>query len=338
MLHELKKSIDQLSGNEARTWLLHAFLRLDMLQNSQAAREEIIEEIETMQQELANISTPRLKLRDFHTVHLVCGDSPAGTLRVGLERNHQVLGFPEFFQIGPLWNVNKPPGREKRLEWLKDHINFYDDYFEEEYMHRITNLEKEIEDIPENKPIVLWTADNAQEQVFVRYILHSLQNRSNDIYLINTTEAYKELYNTPETFYYLHHTAEAAPEKLKRFLEKKVGSPLTNDVIQGYITDWHHLTETKEVLRIWKEGVIKSVPEDYFDEKLIYYAKEAQEEYGAESFIKAGRIIGETYGQLEGIAADVYLEYRLRTLIYQGVFEIKGIPKSLRHYSVKCKK
>jgi hypothetical protein len=34
---------------------------------------------------------------------------------------------------------------------------------------------------------------------------------------------------------------------------------------------------------------------------------------------------------------DAYLEYRLRHLIYNGILELKGIPKSMRHYSVKLR-
>ncbi|WP_238323482.1 DUF3658 domain-containing protein [Planococcus antarcticus] len=29
------------------------------------------------------------------------------------------------------------------------------------------------------------------------------------------------------------------------------------------------------------------------------------------------------------------MEYRIRYLVYNGTFEIKGIPKSMRHYRVK---
>ncbi|WP_422698388.1 DUF3658 domain-containing protein [Desulfofarcimen acetoxidans] len=32
---------------------------------------------------------------------------------------------------------------------------------------------------------------------------------------------------------------------------------------------------------------------------------------------------------------DLFLEYRIRHLIYNGVFQIKGIPKAMRYYSVK---
>lgn len=62
------------------------------------------------------------------------------------------------------------------------------------------------------------------------------------------------------------------------------------------------------------------------------HAKQKEKE-----FIKSGRIIGDVYGQIDTSVGDAFLEYRLRSLVYEGVFEIKGIPKGMRYYSVKLK-
>jgi len=47
------------------------------------------------------------------------------------------------------------------------------------------------------------------------------------------------------------------------------------------------------------------------------------------------KIIGEVLGLLEGSVFDAFLEYRIRELVYNGVLEIKGIPKDMRSYSVR---
>ena len=91
------------------------------------------------------------------------------------------------------------------------------------------------------------------------------------------------------------------------------------------------------VVRIWKNNKINVVDEGYFDELIVTTAKKLHEEQRYHDFMKAGRIIGEVYGLLDNNVGDAFLEYRLRCLIYQGVFEIKGIPKGMRHYSVKLR-
>ena len=42
---------------------------------------------------------------EFNTVHIACGESTAGSLRYGLGRGNKVIGFPDFFSIGPIWKL-----------------------------------------------------------------------------------------------------------------------------------------------------------------------------------------------------------------------------------------
>jgi hypothetical protein len=65
------------------------------------------------------------KYRQFHAnrgnkvgpVHIVSPEFAAGSLRVGLERPKQVIGFPDFFSIGPLWKLEEKGGQNFRNEW-----------------------------------------------------------------------------------------------------------------------------------------------------------------------------------------------------------------------------
>jgi len=46
-------------------------------------------------------------------------------------------------------------------------------------------------------------------------------------------------------------------------------------------------------------------------------------------FIKAGMVIGEVLSGTNELINAFFLEYRIRHLIYSGVLELKGIPKSM---------
>lgn len=48
-------------------------------------------------------------------------------------------------------------------------------------------------------------------------------------------------------------------------------------------------------------------------------------------FMKSARVIG----NLNQYIGDQFVKYRVRHLIMNGVFEIEGIPKAMRFYSVK---
>ncbi len=54
--------------------------------------------------------------REYEAVHIVCGESPAGSLRVGLGRKNRVIGFPDCFAVGPIWELHKEVGRKHREE------------------------------------------------------------------------------------------------------------------------------------------------------------------------------------------------------------------------------
>ena len=105
---------------------------------------------------------------------------------------------------------------------------------------------------------------------------------------------------------------------------------------------WLALADSKETLRIWRNGRIKSVREDYYDQYMINMAKKLQIErervQEPEKFMKSARLIGEVIGHLDQYMGDGFFEYRLRKLIGKGVFEMEGNLKAMRYYGVRLKR
>lgn len=87
-------------------------------------------------------------------------------------------------------------------------------------------------------------------------------------------------------------------------------------------------------MRLWVNDEIKGVPENY-DPLIISNIEKLHNEQIIKDFIKNGIVIGEILNLMEGLISDSFLEYRIRYLVYSSVLELKGIPKSMRHYSVK---
>ncbi len=276
--------------------------------------------------------------REYNAVHLVCGESPAGSLRVGLGRENKVIGFPDFFAVGPLQELHEKAGRKRRYEWLRNHLYYPNDFIENEYENRFSKTLAEIDAIPDYVPIVIWTAENANEQTGARYLLYLLKEKTNDIFLINTTIAYQELFNTSEYQYFYFHTGEVQPEKLNNIYQMKLTTPLTIEARTRAEKEWIALSWTEGVVRIWNNNEIEAVDEDYFDELIVSTARKIHAKQEEKDFIKSGRLIGDVLGHIDNNVGDAYLEYRLRHLINTGVFEINGIPKGMMYYSVKLKK
>jgi hypothetical protein len=265
-------------------------------------------------------------------VHIISSESVAGSLRVGLERPKVVIGFPDSFSIGPLWKLDEKAGQRFRNEWLYEHINDeQDDY---EYENKFANTLREIEDIPGQVPIYIWYGNNADEQTGLRFLLFLLRNKTNDVFLMNSTELH-ERYITPKvTDQNSSHTGHIESKELRLLFEKgKRNPPISQQERMKLQEEWNSLAQTKEVLRLWINGEITGVKENHYDPLIIKTIERLYQE--KKDFIKAGMVIGEILSGTNELINAFFLEYRIRHLIYSGILELKGIPKSMRHYSVK---
>lgn len=337
-MEELDKLIDKLPCSEAKGLLSNVMYQLNIIKEFQEDRDEIIEGLISFYDETLNVGKNNQYLaREYKTVHIVCGETAAGTLRVGLGCGHKVIGFPDFFAEGPIWQLHQDVGRKHRYEWLKDHLNIENNYMEEEYEQRIFITLEEMKAIPDDVPIVLWTAENAHEQAGMRYLNYLLRDKVNDVFLINSTAGFKKLYEAEsereDEFFW--HTGGIEPEKINSIAENRCLHPLSAEIRRKYEEEWIALAETKEILRVWEKGTIKSVHDHYFDPIIIEQARKLHAEQEKHDFILSARLIGEVLEHLDQSIGDAYLEDRLRRLIYNRVFEIKGIPKGIRYYSVK---
>ncbi|MBB2480824.1 DUF1835 domain-containing protein [Bacillus sp. APMAM] len=270
--------------------------------------------------------------------HLISSESAAGSLRVGLERPKTVIGFPGFANIGPILNLEGNTGRTNRYEWFLENINFpFEDAW---YENHFSNTLYEIEDIPEHAPIHIWYANNAEEQTFLRFVLYLLKNKQNDVFLHNSFELYLAYKIPPENVeYYSIHSGGISPEHFKFIFQKeKTAAPLSLEEREKFHQEWEELSKTTGVLRVWIDEKVQTVPEDYFDTFILNSLKELHREKGEDEFIKTNRLIGYMLGELEEPIGDSFLEYRIRHLIYSGKFDLKGIPKSMHHYSVRLRK
>ncbi|EMG12838.1 PF12395 family protein [Leptospira interrogans serovar Grippotyphosa str. LT2186] len=97
-------------------------------------------------------------------------------------------------------------------------------------------------------------------------------------------------------------------------------------------------SESKDILRIWKDDQVHSIPEDYYDDSIVAYAKKI----GAEKdFYTATKLIGSVlYHSANDLSeshtsCDAFFDYRIRILIKRGVFEAQDIFKPDLKYKIK---
>ncbi|MGM0845613.1 MAG: DUF1835 domain-containing protein [Bacillota bacterium] len=345
MIDELKRIVKNTSEEEAKSLLLLTLSCMDLHDETAGYSDsDLSEDVKKTYQDFLDTKRNQAAIqhRDYKVYHILFGDSSAGGVKMALKEvemneDEKVLIFSDLFSIGPVGNLDEEEGIQQRLEWLENHLIEEDD-FSQEYQHAFHTTLSEISAIPHDVPITIWAGENAHEQMGLRLVMSLLKGKSNSIIVINSSEIHRSLFATSKTRYNLLHTGELSIEQLKMILkESKKLLPLSPNDRTRLEKEYAELSSTKEVLRIWQNHFIKSVKEDYYDDYIIATANTLLNKRSSDKFLKSARLIGELIGHLEQYVSDQFFEYRVRQLIYGGVFEIKGVPKGMRFYSIRFK-
>ncbi|MGX9292461.1 DUF1835 domain-containing protein [Bacillus sp. A015] len=273
-------------------------------------------------------------------IHIVFGAAPAGSLKQALREMKQdqaddIIAFDDIYSIGPLLHLHEHEGQAKRKEWLRNVISnefgHFDDMVNDQ--HRML---QQIKDIKDGSRILIWTGSNAHEQIGLRYAIYLLKEKRIELSLINTTTAFDQLFNTNTRIMILRHAGEITSEKFKiLYGSKEHIYTVAKEERERLQNEWLSFAKENHTLRIWQKGQTISVPEDEFDAYLVKMAKRVQQSESEGEYIKTPRLIGEVIGYLEQYIGDDFIEYRLKTLIDQGIFDMIGRRTSMRYYSIK---
>lgn len=333
MIDKIKNVVEDMYEDEAKHLLQSLLIQLNLLEENYS--EDIIKNLMDIPKQLTSNTSYNRNVKESSHIHITFDDSTAGCLKhmLGQEERleEMVVTFSEFFSIGPIYKIHMNEGQLARQKWLVNNLTAYDNYFEDEYLRRFMETLEDLHSIPNETPITIWKADNAHEHVGLCFVIAQLKDKKN-IRIINTSEASRIILKQD---YAIRGTGELSPESLSAVLRNCVDSPyLTIESRVNFENEWDRLSNSTEFLRVWKESNVHSVQEDYFDQFIIECAKSV----GADrEFLKAPRVIGEALGLVEQLVGDTFLEYRLKQLIKQEVFEYVGSLEEMRFYSVKLK-
>ncbi|MBW4850532.1 DUF1835 domain-containing protein [Bacillus safensis] len=273
-------------------------------------------------------------------IHIIFGAAAAGSLKQAIREMKQkqiddVIAFDDIYSIGPLLHLHEHEGQANRIEWLRNvmsnEFGYFDDMVNDQ--HRML---QQIKEIKAGSRILIWTGSNAHEQIGLRYAVYLLKEKRVELSVINITTAFDQLFNTNTRRMILRHSGEIASEKFKILYESKSHiHPVTKEERERLQNEWVSLAKENHTLRIWQKGQVIIVPEDEFDAYLVKMAKRLHQSAPEEEYIVTPRLIGEVIGHLDQYIGDDFIEYRLKTLIDQGMFDMKGKRTSMRYYSIK---
>jgi len=327
-INQLKQSIQRLSEADAKSMLLLTLI-------NEQSRDSMLQFL--LQQAKERDSSK------IQTVHIVFGHSPGGNLKAAFRnpdyaKSEEIIVVPGNFSVGPLKDVHTRDGIEARFQWLEQRYLIEDDGLiicEREMKEAI----EKIKNIPPHQDILIWTCQNAHEQIGLRLVLAMLEQKTNDIYVLDTFQLFHELYTLPQLAedHYPRSTGEVSTEDLLYFYEHFQRWPLKEALRHSLCKEGLNLLmDDYDCIHTWKYHELwGNNNEDREDDLIITCAKRLQEEQEEIHYQVAARLIGEVLGHMEELREVEWIDYRLRQLIQQGIFSYEGELKGILHYKVK---
>ncbi|MFD0711770.1 DUF1835 domain-containing protein [Paenibacillus sp. GCM10027626] len=87
-------------------------------------------------------------------------------------------------------HLDTTTGQQNRLFWLMEYDGDFRYGQHSNQEHQLANMVKAVKNIPENKTIVIWCADNAHDQTGLRFVLYLLRERKKPVNVVNVTELF----------------------------------------------------------------------------------------------------------------------------------------------------
>ncbi|ATF14610.1 hypothetical protein A616_22310 [Brevibacillus brevis X23] len=273
--------------------------------------------------------------------HICFSLSAYGTLRSvfrkqNLLQTESIICIEDDFSVGPLHQLETATGMNERIEWIHSFFKQVEPISNEDlttikaYLLRNLTLPSQI---PDGSSVILWHGQNASDSIGIRYVVSMLQDKKLSFETIDITAFsvncdYKVRNIDGNEVSYVLKSAGALPPKLVMDayqVKKNMPAPL----LQSLILEWEKWSQSDSTLRVYKQGEVLEVSEDYYDASLL--------EHASNKFQKAARVIGTVMGESDQCIGDTYLTYRVHELIKQGLLQYQGELMPLRRLEIGLK-
>ncbi|MFD1413627.1 DUF1835 domain-containing protein [Oceanobacillus jeddahense] len=268
-------------------------------------------------------------------IHLIFGiAADSGLKHAFQEQNHQIIGFPTDFSTGPINHIHQPEGIKEHFNWKASSFQEKADYDYGMEQVAFQRALKQLSEIKEGDKLTIWTCENASEQIGLRISCYLLKEKKVELTLINTAEAMKEYMNGKGLNIDIRTTAECNMQQLLHFYTHS-NNAVTKEMRKNFEQAGEELLQRGSIVRSWKQGEIIDELETRDDEFIMEYTKREEQEGKADDFIIAARVVGGVLGESDQILSDLWIEYRIRSLLQSGCLMYKGSLQSMRMYSIK---
>lgn len=267
-------------------------------------------------------------------IHVVTGESAAACLKSVFHRLDQpVIELPVDFSVGPIAQIHQKRGISTRFDWIEHSFNPIKDHSIENQNLYLTSLEA-LQNVKDSQQVTIWTCDNAAEQIGLRISCFLLRTKQVELYMVNTQHAIDDYFKDQEMQQILRHSGECCSKQLAHFY-KYSSMAITKQMRGALENDAEKLLDSNGLLRSWKQNNIVEDEETREDKFILECIQRNLDQSLENDYVKTVRIVGEVLSLSDQSLSDVWIDYRIRSLIKSGQLAYQGDLHSMCTYQVK---
>jgi Domain of unknown function (DUF1835)./Protein of unknown function. len=264
-------------------------------------------------------------------IHIVFNEAEVALMQKVQELDETLAGpviqIKDDYSVGPIASIYETEGYQQRRDWwnallehspYKDQLNMVDDKL------TVHNLIKMLQENPEEEAWI-WMGQNQHDVCGYYWLMPQLrefQGRVMILYMNNLP-----FINEKGNIFYPSWLYEIQPSEFLK--AKKLARPITLSEYEVDPDEWLKLTQENAMVRILEGGKkIISKGEDYYDAEIL---KNITGEWQ-----KASRVLQNTLNRMKVKTSDVFLMWRVKTLIEEGRLLAEGdLNKDWKSFDIK---
>lgn len=270
-------------------------------------------------------------------IHIVFNEPDTEVIAKAIELDETLKGeimlIRDDYAVGPLHNIHEPQGIEQRKDWWRmllkgtESENAVDEGKVNDEL--VVNRLKEILMTDTDEVVWIWAAQNKHDVCGYYWLIAqfaSFQSRVFILYLNNLP-----FINEKGNIFYPEWISQIPPREFIK--AKKLARPVTLSEFEIDTDEWRKISESGWLVRLLEGGKkITGSDDAYYDPEL--------DSFITTEFQKASKIISAFQSSRKnksGSTGDVFLLWRLKTLIYNEIYDVLGELKGAKDFEIKKK-
>lgn len=265
-------------------------------------------------------------------IHIVFNEADVDVLKKAIEMDESLAGeviqIKDDYAVGPLSNLYVGEGIESRKQFWRDVLagsdldgkvdeNEVDDY--KTAAELVGNMRRN-----EEEKIWIWAAQNKHDVSGYYWLLNYMKEFQGRVYILYLNNL--PFINEKGHIFYPNWISEIPP---KEFLKaKKLAREITLSEFEVDPDEWNKICSESKGVRLL-EGGKKLIQQDY-----DFYDSDLKK-FITPDWQKASKVIHQYLSKAKHTTGDMYLLWRLKTMIAQGMFDVQGKVGAMKEFEIK---